>query len=568
MLPFLQVRSLNNKISGGTGGFTMHPQRSLSETAQHFAQLQQQLRNLWQVVEDFDTSDVDIVVVPSLSLDQRELQKIQGVHHYEERLLFSLIRLRNPRTRLVYVTSQPLHPSVIDYYLQLLPGIPFSHARDRLLLLSTYDSSLAPLSQKILDRPRLLERIRHAVRRDRSFLICYNSTESERDLSVHLGIPLYGLDPALLEWGTKGGSRQIFAEAKVPHPDGSNSVWNTQALAIAAAELWERQPDLKRMVVKLNEGFSGEGNALLDLHPIQAVAPPVASHAARVDALTTQFACMRFEAQGETWERFGDRITELGAIVEAFLEGNKRSPSVQGRITPLGEVEIISTHDQILGGPSGQIYLGCRFPADEAYRLRLQELGMRIGRNLAEKGAIERFGVDFVATHQPNQPGKPEWDVQAIEINLRKGGTTHPFMTLKFLTNGRYDSPSGMFYSQQGRAKYYIATDNLQKDQYRGLLPNDLMDIIAHHQLHFDTATETGMVFHLMGCLSEFGKLGLTSIGNSPQQADDIYNKLIQALDAETQPASDQPLPTFQPISPFNLAPGTSLHWSGRYSGQ
>jgi len=526
-----------------------------TEVTAAFSHLQEQLQQLWRSIEsldNFDPSDADIVVVPSLSLDQRELQKIEGFHHYEERLLFSLIRLRNPRTRMVYITSQPLHPSVIDYYLQLLPGIPFSHARDRLLLLSTYDSSLSPLSQKILDRPRLIERIRHAVRRDRCFMICYNSTPAERELSIKTGIPLFALDPALLQWGTKGGSRQIFAESEVPHPDGSDSVWTVDDLASAAAELWERQPDLKRMVVKLNEGFSGEGNAMLDVRPIQEVAPGNASHPARVDALKEQFACMRFEGKGETWQNFGSRIPELGAIVEIFLEGEKRSPSVQGRINPLGEVEIISTHDQILGGPSGQIYLGCRFPADEAYRLRLQELGLKIGRNLAEKGAIERFGVDFVAIHQPNQPGKPEWDIQAIEINLRKGGTTHPFMTLKFLTNGRYDPSSGLFYSQQGRAKYYIATDNLQKHQYRGLLPNDLMDIIAEHQLHFDTGTETGTVFHLMGCLSEFGKLGLTSIGNSPQQAEDIYNKLIHAMDSETRSFPDG-------------IPSSSLHWSDRY---
>jgi len=536
---------------------------SPTEVIQFFDNLQHQLRDLWRSVEsadNFDPSDADIVVVPSLSLDQRELQKIAGFHHYEERLLFSLIRLRNPRTRLIYVTSQPLHPSIIDYYLQLLPGIPFSHARDRLLLLSTYDSSLSPLSQKILDRPRLIERIRHAVRPDRSFMICYNSTPAERELSIKTGIPLFALDPALLNWGTKGGSRHIFAEAGVPHPDGSDSVWTVNELANAAADLWERQPHMKRMVVKLNEGFSGEGNALLDLRTIQEVAPGNASHSARIDALKEQFACMRFEAKGETWQNFGSRIPELGAIVELFLEGEKRSPSVQGRITPVGEVEIISTHDQILGGPNGQIYLGCRFPADETYRLRLQELGMKIGRNLAEKGAIERFGVDFVAVHQPHQPTKPEWDIYAIEINLRKGGTTHPFMTLKFLTNGRYDLSSGLFYSQQGRAKYYMATDNLQKEQYRGLLPNDLMDIIAQHQLHFDTSTETGTVFHLIGCLSEFGKLGLTSIGNSPQQAEEIYNKLVRALDEETRPLRCLQSSTL----PANL-PGFSMYWSGRY---
>ena len=511
------------------------------ELTERFHHLQMQLRDRWQTVERFDSSDADIVVVPSLSLDQRELLKIEGVHHYEERLLFSLIRLRNPRTRLVYITSQPLHPSVIDYYLQLLPGIPFSHARDRLLLLSTYDSSLDPLSQKILDRPRLMERIRQAVQHDRAYMICYNSTNAERDLSVQLDIPLYALDPALLEWGTKSGSRTIFAEAGVPHPDGSTSLWNADELAVAAAALWERQPALKRLVIKLNEGFSGEGNAIMDLRPLQAAKPGETDSATRVKLLKEQFSSLKFEAKAETWENFSSRISELGAIVEAFLEGEeKRSPSVQGRITPTGEVEILSTHDQILGGPSGQIYLGCSFPADEAYRLRLQELGMCIGKNLAEKGAMERFGVDFVAVHQPDAPGKPEWDIQAIEINLRKGGTTHPFMTLKFLTNGRYDLSSGLFYSQQGRPKYYIATDNLQKERYKGLLPNDLMDIIAQHQLHFDTSTETGTVFHLMGCLSEFGKVGVTSIGNSPQQAEEIYQRLTRALDEETRSNSEE----------------------------
>ncbi|HIK16562.1 MAG TPA: carboxylate-amine ligase [Leptolyngbyaceae cyanobacterium M33_DOE_097] len=511
--------------------------------SEQFRKLQQQFCDRWQSVEEFDSSEADIIVIPSLSLDQRELQKIQGAHHYEERLLFSLIRLRHPRTRVVYLTSQPLHPSVIDYYLQLLPGIPFSHARDRLLMLSTYDSSLKSLSQKILERPRLLHQIRCAVNRERAYIVCYNSTRFERELSVKLGIPLYAVDPDLLRWGTKAGSREIFAEADIPHPPGSQEVWSASDLTEAAVELWERCPELQRMVVKLNEGFSGEGNALLDLRPIREYAPGNGSASDLWQAVEAQLQHLVFEAKSETWANFSSRIPELGAIVEGFVEGKvKRSPSVQGRITPTGEVEILSTHDQILGGPSGQIYLGCRFPADESYRLRLQALGLRVGKKLAEKGAIERFGVDFVAVHQPNEVGKPEWDMQAIEINLRKGGTTHPFMTLKFLTSGRYDLSSGLFYSQQGRAKYYIATDNFQKDSYRGLLPNDLMDIIALHQLHFDTSTETGAVFHLMGCLSEFGKLGITCIGNSMQQAESIYHRLSNALDEEAR-LDDEPNP-------------------------
>ncbi len=495
--------------------------------AAQFRQLQDKLRHCMPSVEQLETNDCDLLVVPSLSLDAAELTKITGSHHYEERLLFSLIRLQNPKTRVIYVTSQPLPPIIIEYYLQLLPGIPFSHARDRLVLFSTYDASNRPLSQKLLERPRLLERIRHAIDPDRTFMTCFNSTKLERELSVRLGIPLWGADPDLLEWGTKSGSRKIFAECGIPHPDGSPLVWSADDLASAAAELWARQPSLQRIVIKLNEGFSGEGNALLDLQPLQDVAP-----GDRTAAIRAQFQHLSFQSERETWGNFSQRIPILGAIAEAFIEGDiKRSPSVQGRILPNGVVDVLSTHDQILGGPDGQVYLGCRFPADAAYRLPLQEYGLRVGKNLAAKGALERFGVDFIAVRQPDGEA---WELQAIEINLRKGGTTHPFMTLGFLTGGKYDMQTGLFCSQHGRYKYYVATDTLQKDGYKGLLPHDLMDIIAQHRLHFDSSTETGTVFHLMDCLSEYGKLGMTSIGNSPEEAEAIYNRVVEVLDRET----------------------------------
>ncbi|WP_448380547.1 peptide ligase PGM1-related protein [Gloeomargarita sp.] len=488
-----------------------------------FQELQAYLRQHWQALD----AAANILVVPSLSLDQREMQKIPGSHHYEERLLFSLIRLRNPRARMVYVTSQPLHPSIIDYYLELLPGMPASHARDRLLLLSTYDASNRPLTEKILERPRLLARLRQALPPGQSFMVCFNSTSRERDLSVALDIPLWGLDPDLLYWGTKAGSRQIFAESGVPHPDGTPLVFHPDDLAAVTAELWARQPQARRFVVKLNEGFSGEGNALLELPP-----DPPPTHAARVQRIKTQFPRMRFQCPTETWANFAQRIQELGAISELFLEGtNKRSPSVQGQITPAGTVEILSTHDQILGGPDQQIYLGCRFPANPAYQAQLQTWGLQIGHHLAAKGALERYGVDFIARELPDGT----WDLQAIEINLRKGGTTHPFMTLKFLTNGCFDTTTGLFLTPRQHPKYYIATDNLQRPSYRGLLPSDLLDIIVYNSLHFDSTTETGTVFHLMGCLSEFGKLGLTCISDSAAKAQHLFDQVVRILDEETQ---------------------------------
>lgn len=505
-----------------------------TQSARQFQQLQERLKTLWRSPDEFDARNCQVLIVPSLSLEQSELQKIEGVHYYEERLLFSLARLRNPHTRLIYVTSQPLHPSIVDYYLELLPGIPSSHARARLDLFSTYDTSLKPLTQKLLERPRLLQKIRDRLDQAHAYMVCFNSTPLERELALTLGIPLFALDPDLLYWGTKSGSRQIFAECGVPHPDGSELVQNAEDLAEVAADLWERQPQLQRMVIKLNQGFSGEGNALLDLRPLGEVAPPQANHQRRAAVLLKAFVDLRFQCDTETWRSFEQKIHSLGAIAEAFIEGKeKRSPSVQGHINPLGEVEMLSTHDQVLGGPDGQIFLGCSFPADEAYRLRIQAIGEAVGKNLAQKGALERYGVDFVAVHQPDKA--PKWDLQAIEINLRKGGTTHPFMALKLLTDGHYSPEDGLFYTRQGQAKFYRASDNLQKAAYRGLLPSDLMDIIVSDRLHFNSVEGIGAAFHLMGCLSEYGKLGLTSIGNSPEQANEIYNQVVDSLDRATQ---------------------------------
>ena len=530
------------------------------EAVERFRQLQNQLREwtrspeegkLWQSVDIFDQDDYDILVIPSFSVDQQVGDKVTGFLHYEERLLFSLIRLRNPLTRVIYITALPLCPIVIDYYLQLLPGIPFSHARDRLLLISTYDGSLKPLTQKILERPRLVAKIRRALRPNKSYMVCYNSTDLEQQLSLKLGIPLLAASPEVLAWGSKSGSRRIFAEAGIPHPDGSYTVRNVADLIHELWLLWQRQPKLNKIVVKLNEGFSGEGNAILDLRPIEDYAPHLTDEAKTKAALSKQLSTMNFQGAGETWKTFSARIPELGIIVEAFIEGEiKRSPSVQGYIRPSGEVEIVSTHDQILGGVDGQVYEGCYFPADSGYRLRLQELGLKIGEVLAAKGAIERYSVDFIAVQDHHSQ---EWDIQAIEINLRKGGTTHPFMTLRLLTNGTFDYDTGKYLSQQNQEKYYIATDNLQKEEYRGLLPDDLMDIIAQERLHFDSSSRTGTVFHLMGALSEFGKLGLTSIGNSPAEAREIYHRVESVLDRATQefPQTEDPHAVYFPL-PIN----------------
>jgi PGM1 C-terminal domain len=462
------------------------------------------------------------VIVPSLTLDQSELRKLPGANFYEERLLFLLIRLRNPRARLVYVTSQAVHPMILEYYLQFLAGIPASHARSRLTLLCADDASPRSLTEKILERPRLIERIRAGiVDPSRAYLTVFNSTPLERKLAVLLGIPLNGCDPNLSHLGTKSGSRKVFKEAGIHLPPGAEDLHTQRELAEALHELRANHPSLRKAVIKLNESFSGEGNAIFRF-----------PEAAGVNACKDALRHVEFSVPTETPEAYFDKFARMGGIVEEFVEAKeKHSPSSQHRISPHEESTAISTHDQILGGPSGQVFLGCSFPAHDDYRMKVQEAGQKIGATLARYGVVSRFGVDYLVHRE--EPDA-EWKVTALEINLRMGGTTHPFLALQFLTGGGIDPDTGLFLASSGHAKYYRATDNLNSDSYRGLLPEDLVEILTVNKLHYSHGSESGVLFHLIGALSEFGKMGVTAIGNSRDEVDDLYVRTLEVLDRET----------------------------------
>jgi hypothetical protein len=160
-----------------------------------FRGIQTRFSRCFKEIFDDPSRPRTVLIVPSLSVDQQVIAKITGAHHYEERMLCLLLLLRMPRTRVIYVTSTPISESIIDYYLHLLPGVPGLHARRRLTLVSCNDASPVPLTRKLLQRPRVLERIRDAIPDPgTAHMTCFTVTELERKLSLVLDLPIYGCD--------------------------------------------------------------------------------------------------------------------------------------------------------------------------------------------------------------------------------------------------------------------------------------------------------------------------------------------------------------------------------------
>ena len=247
-------------------------------------------------------------------------------------------------------------------------------------------------------------------------------------------------------------------------------------------------------------------------------------------------------ARGHHGSRSSDylaKLEERGGIVEERIVGDElRSPSVQLRVTPLGEVELLSTHDQLLGGPSGQSYLGCRFPADPGYaapdHARTPSGSASCLRRRACSAASPSTSWSCARGEQ--------WAADAIEVNLRKGGTTHPFLTLQFLTDGRYDAARrpvphpGRRGAPPRRHRPPRATpacagcgSRTSSTSWRGT---------------GCTSTRPGrpgVVFHMISAITDLGRVGMTAIGATPAAAQELYDSAEAALLDEARQAATPP---------------------------
>jgi PGM1 C-terminal domain len=492
------VRALSNAP-------TAHPAPELTR-AERFDTLQRRLVDV-EVATLERAPRRSLVVVPSRPIDMADepSTKSQG---FEERLLCTLLMLDDPELHIVYLTSSPVPASTVEYYLSLLPEIRRRHARRRLTLLSAGDVSPRPLSAKLLEQPELLEQARRALPDPAlAQLVPYTTTELERDLALALGIPMSGADPRHWFLGTKSGCRELFARAGAPCPIGVERIASAQDAIVAIARLRAQRPAIEQVVVKLNDGVAGRGNAIVDLRGLP--------HPGKTDEhehIGRRLDAMALEAEDLGVPAYLAKLAEHGGIVEERITGTELcSPSVQLNITAAGVVEIVSTHDQLLGGPSGQVYLGCAFPAAPEYAAAITAIARRVGAELARAGVIGRSAIDFVVAR--GRDG--EWRPYAIELNLRKGGTTHPYLAAQLLTGGK--------------ARHYVAADGLEVD---GLCGEEAAAELERQGLSYCPRRRVGVVLHMLGCAGPLGRIGATALGATAEEARALYDATAELLAA------------------------------------
>ncbi|MGC5013692.1 peptide ligase PGM1-related protein [Streptosporangium sp. DT93] len=464
----------------------------------------------------FEPDEGALLVIPSLSLPQDELRSIPAARCYEERLLFLLLTLRRPGVSVVYVTSTPVDGAIVDYYLSFLDDP--DEARTRLQMISLDDPETHPLTEALLRRPDVIARLRAALGGPReddgrpatdtgarsAWMVPFVVSEYEERLASILSLPIYGPATRLAYLGSKSGGRTLGEAAGVPTVRGFGDLRSLAEVEHAARAM----SPAARLMIKLNNSYSGMGNAIVTTGDGPLSGRPTS-----------------FSAPGEDWASFAEKIAERGAVVEEFIEDRPlRSPSALVRITPGGTFDVVATHEQVLGGPNDDVYQGCSFPARQEYRAELRAYAERIARVLSARGVVGLFGVDFFAVRAAGGHR-----TLLCEINLRIGGTTHPFGAAILTTGATYDPGTGLLV-HEGRAKYYVATDNCAAPGLLGRTPGEVVKLIQDEGLGFDRERRTGNVLHLLGAVTCFGKLGFTSIGDSAEEAAELHHRTVSTL--------------------------------------
>ncbi len=251
----------------------------------------------------------------------------------------------------------------------------------------------------------------------------------------------------------------------------------------------------------------------------------------------------------------------LGARVEQVLAASRRGDKPDGqpryvvtRVEAQGRVQAVldslvaltGVRDLGAASPTGIVvvgedalvsdtlqYYGANAQSEGDMRVLGATLATAVRlERLAREGVIGRFAVDFVAVRSNGG-----WSPYAVEINLRNGGTSHPVFTLQALTDGEYEEGTGRFVADDGTPKHYVATDDLESPAYRSLTPDDALDIAEAEHIGWDDERQTGVALHMVSAIAVAGRIGLTAIGDSPDEADALYRNVKSVLDAETRAA-------------------------------
>ncbi|MCK9893727.1 peptide ligase PGM1-related protein [Frankia sp. AgB32] len=433
------------------------------------------------------------IVLYSFNFAEKLLREVSYLRFSAERGLCYLEELRREDLQLVLITSTEVSQAALDYHFREIFG--FSEAQipsatSRLRLLSPALREGWPLDASVLADAEVMSALTSIAESSRSTsIVNFMATPTSDQIAVILGATIEEHGAAIAaETGSKLGGKSLLKRAGVRVPEGPTTLLIEEGSVLAEIG----RIAARSAVVKLNSAHwtAGVGNMVVPVEDVR-----------RGGGLFEAAQTVRLSA-----ENFRRELAAEGAVVEEYVDDVVASPSGLGHINADGTVDIGPTHEQIL--VSGQ-YWGCRFPAEEGWRSSVLAATDRVGKTLADSGVRGTFGIDFVVAG--------DGGLFAVEVNLRKVGTTHVVRYIEKVVGAQIET-DGQLRRDGGPDVFYV-NGRMQEAALLGTAGETVLDLLRKECLLYRRESGEGVLLHCLGALPACGYLELTAIAASRARA-------------------------------------------------
>lgn len=532
-------------------------------------QQQQHFCSSWQEVQ----SERRVVVhMPSLSVEEEQRVSLPSVAIWQKRQLARLLDVADPNIDVLFVLAAPLPDEVRDYYTKLLTvaGVTNAAQRFRFIVPENHDRlrGTHSLATVLLYSPRAMKRIKTFVG-DRVAYIAPNVVGADDvRVSMQLGIPLLGPEDRISAmFSSKSGCKRLFAAAQVNMPPAAYDIYSEDDCFQALTRLVIRYPLVRRWLFKLDDEFGGRGHASFDTASLSChqkvdafnAAHPNASDLIDNDEEVAEAAeDLRLSVKKElssrvpkkvqiacpsvyrNWNEFIQAFSRSGGVIEACPSTVKASPSANVFIAPDGELELLSTQEQLFGVPFVCAATLCPMTSLPAGAVRAAALA--IGKVCHSKGIIGHIGIDFVVFVDDNSKSLRLW---AVDLNICMSSSLCGFKLFSFLTKGgTFEPKTGQYHvgaqkavegqgmtaesvSSAGTERAYCHIEMLANPKLSEVQHTAFFNLCRLRGVSFDLKLMLGTAFKLLDSFV-CGSIGLISIQPSREKA---LNSMCEALD-------------------------------------
>ncbi|MFF4806040.1 peptide ligase PGM1-related protein [Streptomyces sp. NPDC001351] len=450
------------------------------------------------------------IVSYSFQYDPWILERMPYIHRFAERGLPHLAELRDPDTRIVFLSLRPVDPLVVGYHLRDVLGMTPSEERSalrrlRILRPAAYEGE-SDLAAAVLADETMVSRLRALVAAAGSARLSVFTADSSLDrLGRILGVAPSERPAELTgSLGSKAGSKAVFDVAGVPSPRGGRQVLRSvPELARAARRLALEADGVQRLMLKLDSPAwgSGLGNISIDVSRLLACG-----------SLPTSV-----EVSSQSWAEFAAHIPGSGAIIEEYIPGVVRSLSCIATVQPDRTVRSGPVYEQLLA--PGYQYAGASFGSLGTVGQRGAEAARKVGSALCARGYRGSFGLDLVE--------RGNGELLAVEINLRKVASSHPVGYVEAATRAHFDEDGNLLL--HGEQVRYVFRQVLSP-RLAGLSPAEAIGALRERGLLYEPGDRQGALLHLLGALRPYGYVEVTCVGASEAVASNLVDRCIDVL--------------------------------------